>query len=74
MDLLTFLTPSLPSFRFLLVTCRLYNQQVEKKEIKIHGETIGIVDEYVYLGQLKTSNARLTDEINRKWRGARLED
>ena len=38
----------------------MYNQHVEKKEIKIHGETIGIVDEYVYLDQPKTSNAKLT--------------
>ena len=42
------------------------NQHAVKKEIKIDGETIGIVDEYVYLGQLKTSNAKLTDEINRR--------
>ena len=43
----------------------MYNQHAAKKEVKINGETIGIVDEYVYLGQLKTSNAKLTDEINR---------
>jgi len=35
-------------------------------EIKISGETIGIVDEYIYLGQLKTSNAKLNDEINKR--------
>jgi len=44
----------------------MYNQHAEKKEIKISGETIGIVDEYFYLGQLKTSNAKLTNEINRR--------
>ena len=44
----------------------MYNQHAAKKEVKINGETIGIVDEYVYLGQLKTSNAKLTDEINRR--------
>jgi len=43
----------------------MYNQHAPKKEIKIHGVTIGIVDKYVFLEQLKTSNAKLTDEINR---------
>jgi len=28
----------------------MYNQHAVKEEIKIDGETIGIVDEYVYLG------------------------
>jgi len=42
----------------------IYNQHAAKREIKISGETIGVVDEYVYLGQLKTSNAKLIDEIN----------
>jgi len=40
-----------------------YNQHAAKSEIEISGETVGIVDEYVYLGQLKTSNAKLTDGI-----------
>jgi len=44
----------------------MYNQHAPKKEIENYGETIGIVDEYVYLGQLKTSNAKLTYEINRR--------
>jgi len=44
----------------------MYNQHAAKKEIKINGETIDIVDEYVYLGQLKASNAKLADEINRR--------
>jgi len=42
------------------------NQHASKKEIKINGETIGIVDEYVYLVQLKTSNTKLMEEINRR--------
>jgi len=46
----------------------MYNQHAAKKEIKIHGETVGIVGEYIYLGQLKTSNAKLTDEINRRYK------
>jgi len=33
---------------------------LQKEVIKIIGETICIVDEYVYMGQLKTSNAKLT--------------
>jgi len=28
----------------------MYNQHAAKKEIKINGEIIGIVDQYVYLG------------------------
>jgi len=43
----------------------MYNQHAAKKEVKINADLISIVDEYVYLGQLKTSNAKLTDEINR---------
>jgi len=39
----------------------MYNQHAAKKEIKINGETIRIVDEYVHSGELKTSNAKLTD-------------
>jgi len=50
----------------LSTTKVMYNQHAEKKEIKIHGETIHIVDEYVYLGQPKTSNTKLRDEINRR--------
>jgi len=38
----------------------MYNQHAAKKEVKINGETIGIVDEFVYLGYLKTSNAKFT--------------
>jgi len=54
----------------------MYNQHAAKKEILIHGETIGIVNEYVYSEQLKSTYAKLMDEINRKckWRGARLEE
>jgi len=44
----------------------MYNQHAAKKKIKVNGETIGIVDEYVYLGQLETSNAKLTDEVKRR--------
>jgi len=36
-----------------------------QKEIKLYEETIGIVDGYVYVGQHKISNAKLTDEISR---------
>jgi len=43
----------------------MYNQHATKKEIKIHRERTGIVEEYLDLGQLKTSNVKLTDEINR---------
>jgi len=43
----------------------MYNQHAAKKEMVISRETISIVDEYVYLGQRKTSNGKLTDEKNR---------
>jgi len=33
----------------------MYNQHAAKMKVKINGETIGIVDEYIYVGQLKTS-------------------
>lgn len=36
----------------------------------IHKDKIGIVDEYVYLGQLKTPNAKMTGEINRGYKMA----
>jgi len=37
-----------------------------KEGIKINGEAIDVVEEYVYRDQLKTSNAKLTDDINRR--------
>jgi len=38
---------------YLSKTKVMYNEHAAKKVVKINGETIGIVDEYVYLGQLK---------------------
>jgi len=57
----------------------MYNQHAAKKKILIHGETIGIINEYVYPEELKSTYAKLTDEINRKSKmnrksSARLED
>jgi len=43
----------------------MYNQHAEKNKIKINGETLGIVDECVYY-HLEISNAKLTNEINRR--------
>jgi len=44
----------------------MYHQLAEKKHTKIYGDTICIVDEYVYLGHFKASKVKLTDEINLK--------
>jgi len=43
----------------------IYNQHVAKRKIKVSGETIGLVDEYVYLGQLKTLKFRPQDIWNK---------
>jgi len=43
----------------------IYNQHVENKEIIIRGEIMCIVDKYIYLRQLKSSKAKLADEVNR---------
>lgn len=43
----------------------MHNEHLEKKERKVHGEKVSSFMTVENIGQLKTSNAKITEEINR---------